>query len=322
MKNRIKYAINSTKEMAKKSSGGGTGYWITILDMVWCGLRYQASPRNYYWFGFYELKGKQRRTFVTHGMSERIQKRCNETSATVVFRNKMQFYSYFSAYMNRKVCLTNEKLSSEEIRSLGRKIIFKPLEGSQGFGIRVIEPDNYTDTELLSEIRRLPKGVLEEWIIQHDDMNQFCASAVNIIRVVTGRKNEDFRMLASTLAVAKEKEYANASGDAIFANVDVNSGMVISDGCDYDEVIYEEHPITKVKFKGFRIPYWNRIYQMLREATTVMTNVGYVGWDIAITPNGPVIIEGNNDPGYEWMQLRMINPSGIGKKKEYEFLLK
>lgn len=255
-------------------------------------------------------------------MSEKIQNRCNNVESTEVFRNKQLFYSQFSKFMKRRVASTTDIKSADDIRALGGKVIYKPIKGSQGFGIKVIEVSNVSDEKLLNTIHELPEGILETWVVQHNELNKFCSSAVNIIRVVTGRKKDSFKVLAATLTVAKKLDYANASGDAVFANINVETGEVISEGCDYDEKVYAEHPITKVKFKGFSIPFWKETVEMLSEASEVVPDVGYVGWDVAITPTGPVIIEGNNDPGYEWMQLRMINPSGIGKKKEYSFLVK
>lgn len=322
MKSKIKYVIASMLEMAKKSAAKtGKSLILTIFDIIYCSIRYGASPRNYYWFGFYELNSTQRKTFVTHLMSEKIQKQCNNNNSVEIFRNKQMFFYHFSEFMKRRALSTSEVTAPSDIRNIGDKIIYKPINGSQGIGIKVIQTKSFSDAELMNIIRELPMGVLETWIEQHKELDKLCSSAVNIIRIVTARKDEDFRLLASTLTVAKKLEYANASGDAIFANVDVSTGYVISDGCDYDEVVYSEHPITKMRFKDFAVPYWNETVEMLFEASKVVPDVQYVGWDVAITPTGPVIIEGNNDPGYEWMQLRMINPSGIGKKKEYSFLL-
>lgn len=166
-------------------------------------------------------------------------------------------------------------------------------------------------------MQSFPDGLVEEWIVQHALMEKFNPKAVNIVRVVTARNQEKFACLAATLAVANEKEVTNASANAMFANIDIRTGEVISDACDYEEKLYTVHPKTGVKFKGFVIPFWDDVLKLVEKASAVVPEVGYVGWDIAITPNGPVIVEGNNCPGYEWMQVRMINPEGYGKKSIY-----
>ena len=42
---------------------------------------------------------------------------------------------------------------------------------------------------------------------------------------------------------------------------------------------------------------FNEAVELVERAATVVPQVGYVGWDVAISDNGPVIIEGNSFPG-------------------------
>ena len=48
---------------------------------------------------------------------------------------------------------------------------------------------------------------------------------------------------------------------------------------------------------GFKVPFYEEACQMVKEASKVVPSVRYVGWDVAITNKGPVIIEGNCFPG-------------------------
>ena len=60
---------------------------------------------------------------------------------------------------------------------------------------------------------------------------------------------------------------------------------------------------------------------LVKEAATVVEEVKYIGWDIAITPKGPSIIEGNSYPG-----VFQIKPSfteeHIGLIPKYEKVMK
>jgi len=62
-------------------------------------------------------------------------------------------------------------------------------------------------------------------------------------------------------------------------------------------------PTTKVKVDGFVIPYWKEIIKMTKEAAKVNDDVNVVGWDVAITENGPLIIDGNWDPGMDLIKV-------------------
>ena len=56
----------------------------------------------------------------------------------------------------------------------------------------------------------------------------------------------------------------------------------------------------------------------LRKAAKVVDKVRYVGWDIAITTNGPTIIEGNEYPGHDIYQLPPHRTNNIGVLPKFE----
>jgi hypothetical protein len=51
---------------------------------------------------------------------------------------------------------------------------------------------------------------------------------------------------------------------------------------------------------------------MVEEAALVLPKVRYVGWDAAITPNGPCLIEGNDYPGHVFYNFPQHHPDGMG----------
>jgi glutathione synthase/RimK-type ligase-like ATP-grasp enzyme len=51
---------------------------------------------------------------------------------------------------------------------------------------------------------------------------------------------------------------------------------------------------------------------MVKEAAKVIPEMGYVGWDVAFTPNGPVLVEANDFPGHDIYQLPEHTPDKIG----------
>lgn len=70
---------------------------------------------------------------------------------------------------------------------------------------------------------------------------------------------------------------------------------------DLEEV--ECHPATNVKFDGFKIPYWNEIKELVLKAAMVNPDVKVVGWDVAISNKGPLLIEANRRPGFDLVQV-------------------
>ena len=55
----------------------------------------------------------------------------------------------------------------------------------------------------------------------------------------------------------------------------------------------ETHPATGMVFEGFRLPLWPETCALAREAAIKFLPSRAFGWDVALTPDGPVLIEGN-----------------------------
>jgi hypothetical protein len=87
-----------------------------------------------------------------------------------------------------------------------------------------------------------------------------------------------------------------ASGN-MAAVVDYHTGVVISDGIysDISKSDSEIHPVTGVRINGFVVPFWKETIEMITKAALLDARNRSVGWDIAITSQGPELIEGNHN---------------------------
>ena len=56
----------------------------------------------------------------------------------------------------------------------------------------------------------------------------------------------------------------------------------------------EVHPDSGVRFTGLQVPFWNEVLELCRGAARICPNLRSIGWDIAIAPGGPMIIEANH----------------------------
>ena len=57
---------------------------------------------------------------------------------------------------------------------------------------------------------------------------------------------------------------------------------------------------------------WREILDLLQEAARVVPSVRYVGWDVAVTPDGPLLVEGNQYPGHDIYGLPGQSPDHMG----------
>ncbi|MBJ6911663.1 hypothetical protein JG661_20565, partial [Vibrio cholerae] len=66
-------------------------------------------------------------------------------------------------------------------------------------------------------------------------------------------------------------------------------------GIDYSRKIYTHHPDTQICFSGLTIPYWNDIIDIVKKAALELPKLRSLGWDVALTENGPILLEVNRD---------------------------
>ena len=68
---------------------------------------------------------------------------------------------------------------------------------------------------------------------------------------------------------------------------------------DKTGMYFDMHPDTCTPFINFRVPYFDEAIALCKKAAKIRPDMRYVGWDVGITPTGPVLVEGNNLPAYD-----------------------
>lgn len=62
--------------------------------------------------------------------------------------------------------------------------------------------------------------------------------------------------------------------------------------------------------------------ELVKEASKLVPEMRYVGWDVSFTPNGPILVEGNEYPGHDIYQLPEHTPNHIGIWPKFSRALK
>lgn len=292
---------------------------IETLDMIWCTIQYGASPNNYVSFDFKHLNAKERNTYVTNRISRKIIKRFNNPDYINLFEDKTKFAERFSDYLGRS-WISTEKLSYNDFLLFlegKNKFIYNPVGNAQGQGIKVYdnlsEPKKIFDEVMYSG----QKAILEEWIQQHERFDTIYDKAINCLRIITIYKNNKTKFLAGGVTWGNGMQIANASASGIVSPVNFKTGILEKPAADFYGNIYERHPITGADLLNLKIPFWNEVVTMLENAASEVPEVGYVGWDVAITPDGPILIEGNTTPGYRYYQIPAHMENKCGNKETY-----
>lgn len=308
---KMKGAIDSVHERT------GTPRFFTFCDMVWCALRYGAGYYDYVSFNFYNLNGAQRKTFVTRIISKKLNEFMNDTAYMHLFDNKDEFCDLFKDYVGRGV-LVMDKSTKEEVREFvsTREQLFCKLRDKEcGIGCERLNVADFESFDKLYDYL-LEKGfcTIEDNIVQHPALSKLYPNAVNSMRIITML---DAQGEAHCLYVV-QKMGLNGSiidNNCLFTPVDIETGKLkypAHSGDTAKGIIYTEHPNTHVPLVGYEIPYAKQAVEMCLKAAKVVPQIRYVGWDVATTPTGPAIIEGNTYNAHDFWQLPPHTPDKIG----------
>lgn len=294
---------------------------FVFLDMLWCGVRYGAGQTDYYLMGFARMPGRLRRTYITRGVNNDFIKKLNNQAEYHKFENKITFNQLFSAYTGRDYINLAEK-SPEDFIAFTQKhpvIIAKPTDLMCGQGIEKIDTNETTNiTALYNRLKESGRILVEEYVNQHTSLAAMYPHSLNTLRLVTIigddpvihnnnpviHKDNPVHIVYRGLRMGKGGSIVdNMDSGGVIAVVD-EKGSIFTHASDKNLNIYKSHPDTGVVFKGFVIPFFNEAQELVKKAAQVVKGVRYVGWDVAFTQSGPILIEGNHNPSSGTYQPR------------------
>lgn len=145
--------------------------------------------------------------------------------------------------------------------------------------------------------------IFEKQIVQHPDLAKFNPDTVNTIRVLTYKN----KIIAATIRFGgRGCVVDNISKGGLAVNVCVESGRLGDWGARmFDFERCTEHPDTKETFTGRMIPMWTEAKAVVERCMRFMPYFGSVGYDIAISKEGPLVVEINTGAGIGLSQIGM-----------------
>lgn len=272
--------------------------------------KYGFSHYNeYFKYGFAEKNEEQRATFCGGQEYENwCRNSVDESKIGLIFKDKFYTYNVLQDYYKRdviKVSGFEDYAIFAQFVAKHREFIVKDLCGSLGANIsRYVVGENDSIRTLFFSVLQHGDCVCEEWIKQSDQMACFNEESVNTVRVVTMYDGSKLEKIYAMFRTGRNKMTVdNASMGGIACGVDIESGVVFSDGYTKKNEHFEAHPDVNIKFCGFQIPRWNEIFPMLEKMHKLCTESKIVGWDLALTDDGWVLVEGNGKPNIDTIQL-------------------
>ena len=278
---------------------------VIVGDMLWSSIRHETAFQDYLDWDFVTLTRAERRTYMTHPKSNHLVYTLNDPAVRPVFADKIRFNTLFADYVGRDWIdlRTTDVAGLREFVTRYGRVMVKVPDSLSGHGIAKRDAASVADWGAFrAELLEAGQFLVEEFIEQHAVMASLCPTSVNSLRMITyldrgadagaGRVH----LLASVLKIGNGGDIDNFSGGGMYTMVD-DAGVALYPAFDGTGQTYAVHPLTGTPIVGFQVPEFPAVLEMLDRASRLEPAVPYVGWDIAITPTGPVIIEGNPNSG-------------------------
>lgn len=284
-------------------------------------IRYGCNFDEYFMFQFGKLSHVGKKEFVTEVQREYFCKTVNAPGMNKIFTDKGETYKYFSKYYKREVCSVQDWERDKETFShfvaKHDRYIIKPLDGALGIGVCLIQGKSLEEMKQLL-LEEYPSGfVAEELIRQQEKMGVLHPSSVNTIRITTFRDGDEIHIIQPFVRMGRgDSIMDNAAQGGIFAVIDIETGIITETSDEWGNR-YVVHPETGVPIVGHVVPEWKEALRLAKEMSGVMPECRFVGWDLAYTENGWVMVEGNSKAQFVCFQTAPHK----GYKRELEKML-
>lgn len=275
-----------------------------IIDMMFSYFAYGYTPNEFLCYDFQNKSLTERRTFLSDRDSVRYAYRLNLLKDMPIFMDKAKTYQMFKKYYDRELFVFNNRtdyLSLKRFLRNKRKVVKKnPLE-SCGRGVELIESDDTEESykrvfdTLKAELDGISHLVLEEMVNQHFELAKYNSSSVNTVRCIT-LKNKVGEIIVPFcfLKVGRKDSFVdNGAAGGLLVGIDEITGELNSDAIDETGKKHHIHPDTGVVFMGNHLPEWGKMISICKEMASQLNTIQWVGWDMAYTNSGWVVIEGN-----------------------------
>jgi len=271
-----------------------------MVHYGWCFLLHRCTIADYFLYHYYERSRKGRNEFVTLYDMRDIHRK-NPQSAFSDFEEKDRFLQRFEGYIHRGWTgrvYRNTRAAFDAFADKHPKCVSTPRTESGGEGVQLctITPEN---REQVWERLVKEDMIAESLLVQCDEMAAIHPSSVNTVRALTIKG----KLVSAVLRMGVGGGFVdNGCSGGIFAQLDVDTGIVVTKGADLLEHRFLHHPTTGIVLPGFQVPQWDAVRRTVEQAMDLVPNAVIVGWDVAITADGPVLIEGNCYPSVQIMQ--------------------
>lgn len=308
-------------------------YRVSLMSQIWgqfiCSVRHNIAPNYYYKLRLFDKeKWAYAISMIPQYEITRLLPKLNKSLDRKQLGDKYLFsrncqakalpHPFIVAAFSENIA--NDNAEGKEIAIPPVDLVVKPSGKYGGLGIEIWRYNYRTDTwkykhqevgqkNLIQHCSDLSKEgtiLLQQCVYNHPDLEQFSGKGVCTIRLVTClTENAEVMALFATLRMPVGDLFTdNFSAGGIASPVNLKDGSLgVAMAKDVRLGIYEKHPDSKVSICGYRLPYWQETVELVLRAHRNFPDFSSVGWDIILSPEGPLLLEANLTWGTDIYQI-------------------
>ena len=255
-------------------------------------------------------------SFITELNRYEIYRKYNDRRDLPLFHDKWRVYQHYQEYYKRDVCpviCLNNRRGFLEFTKRHPRFIIKPLNKSCGYGIKMIDTSVESPEEQFVSFVKSGKYLCEELVTQHPVTGKLNPTSLNTVRIVTILENDHVRLFYPFLRIGRYGNIVDNGGTGrILVPIDPGTGKLNSIGRDELGRYYKEHPDSHISFQNIILPMWQDAVHLAEKLALIRPQNHCIGWDLAVTPDGWIMIEANIRGQFIGQQM----VDCIGKRRE------
>lgn len=312
-------------------------------------IKYSAPNKFYFLYGL-DIKGREN-SYVDYTLFMLQRNKNNNATAANssvgILRNKFYFGIIadslgISSPNNIGIINNNEifDLKSKETIPLAQficnatekfNVFIKSIDGECGNGVyhaiiengvATIEDKTYDPDSFIKLFQSGGRYLVQQCITQHHEISRIYSKSINTIRLETvyNHKTGLLEILPPLLRVGRgNNSVDNWAMGGLAIGINIETETLAKYGF-YKPTFGTKttcHPDSGVVFSDYKIPYLKESIELAKKFHSYFPDIHSIGWDIAITENGPCIIEGNDN----W-EISLVQICSHGLRKEFDSLFR
>ena len=298
--------------------------WLSHIkrDIFFTEFYNRINADEFFRYQFETLSETGRHAYVGDAEILDAFRKLDDPEEQKILANKYNTYCFFKNYYKREAIQINgfeDAATFYDFCSRNSEFFVKPLSMGKGLGVFSLNVgrDGYKEALFKKIINQCPV-IIEQPIRQAEEMAKYHPRSVNTVRVVTVQKEGMVRIVQTSVRLGVgDAIIDNSSQSGLSASVDTDSGIIVTPGrAAHRKGLFLRHPDSNEQIIGSRIPAWGELLQLVKLLASKFKKQRIVGWDMAYSVEGWVIVEANSHPG-----IQILAGSGVGMREIFEDII-